>query len=100
MGPGRAIALVAAVVVAVAGVGLAGRASAPVRVVALQDRVTAAVRSDVIGTDVGRHYVDPTVPVAVTIPPPRWLVPRLPPSTERITSRQGGLGWQTDPYAE
>jgi hypothetical protein len=100
VGPGRSIALAAAVVVAVAGMGFAGRAFAPARVVALHDPATAVVRSDVIGIDVGRGYVDPTVPVAVTIPPPRWLVPRLRPSTERITSRQGGLGWQTDPYAE
>jgi hypothetical protein len=86
-------------VVTVAGIGLAGRESAPARVVALQDHVTAAVRSDVIGIDVGRHYVDPTVPVTVSIPAPRWLWYNRPP-TDRVTKRQGGLGWQTDPYAE
>jgi hypothetical protein len=87
---------VAAVVVAVAGLAFVGRERAPARVVA----VATVARSDVVGVDLGRHYVDPTVPVAIAIPPPRWLVPRVPPTTERITARQGGLGWQTDPYAE
>ena len=85
---------------AVVGVGLAGRESAPARVTALQARVAEAVRSDVIAIDVGRHSVDPTVPVTVSIPPPRWLVARMRPATDRVTARQGGLGWQTDPYAE
>ena len=85
--------------VTVAGVAYVGREPAATRVVELQDRV-AAVRPDAIGVEAGRHYVDPTVPVAITIPPPRWLVARVRPTTERITSRQGGLGWQTDPYAE
>jgi len=62
--------------------------------------VTAVRQSDAILVDLSRHFVDPTVPVTITIPPPRWLFPGVRPAAERITSRQGGLGWQTDPYAE
>ena len=82
-----------------AGVAYVGREPAVMRLVELQDRVVA-VRVDVVGLGIGRHYADPTVPVAIDIPPPRWLAARVRPTTERITSRQGGLGWQTDPYAE
>jgi hypothetical protein len=31
------------------------------------------------------------------IPPPRWLIGRRP---ALVTSRVGGLGWRTDPYAK
>ena len=31
------------------------------------------------------------------IPPPRWLAGRRP---ALVTSRVGGLGWRTDPYAK
>jgi hypothetical protein len=59
----------------------------------------AARQADAIGVDLGRHYVDSTFPLALVIPPPRWLTGRRPPT--RLTARLHGFSnWQTDPYQE
>jgi hypothetical protein len=61
--------------------------------------VPAGWHQDGVGIDAGRHYVDPTVPVRVQIPPPRWLVGRRPPAP--LTARLNGLSsWRVDPYQE
>ena len=81
----------------VAGPAVAG-ASSPRLAVGRDVASSTGWRSDLIAIDVGKHYVDPTVPVRVHIPPPRWLVPRHAPIP---TSRVRGLsGWQVDPYQD
>jgi hypothetical protein len=52
-----------------------------------------------VGIDAGKHYIDPTVPARVQIPPPRWLVGRRGPAP--LTARLNGFSsWRVDPYRE